>query len=79
MANERFMHKHYGPSGYVDPADAKKELETKRCLRCGSQMPPITLQAILGCVDEAYSRNVSEENWHSRVRNFLTARFGETE
>ena len=75
MANEKFMHKHYGPSGYVNPGDAKKKLQSGYCLRCGSRMPPITLAAVLDVVDEAYSRNVSEENWHSRVRNCLTAKF----
>ncbi len=35
----------------------------------------ITLEEALGIVDLAYSRNVSNENWHSRVRNCLTTYF----
>lgn len=38
--------------------------------------PPITLESVLDCVDETYHRNVSEENWHSRVRDNLQEKFG---
>jgi integrase-like protein len=39
--------------------------------------PPITLSAVLAVVDETHRRNVSEENWHSRVTNALKEKFGE--
>jgi hypothetical protein len=65
----------YGPSGYVSPEEVKR-LQLGFCQSCGSQMPPITLQAVLDCVDETYRRNVSDENWHSRVRNSLVEKFG---
>jgi hypothetical protein len=68
------LQKYYGPSGYVSPED-QKAMQEDFCGSCGSQMPPITLQAVLDVVDETYRRNVSEENWHSRVRNSLTAKF----
>jgi hypothetical protein len=38
--------------------------------------PPITLAAVLAVVDETHKRNVSEENWHSRVKNALVEKFG---
>ena len=36
---------------------------------------PFVLQAVLDVIDETYRRNVSSENWHSRIRNSLVAKF----
>lgn len=56
-------------------AAVDKEMQNCRCSHCGGYMPPITVTAILAVVDEVYSRNISEENWHSRVRNAIVNLF----
>ena len=67
------------PTPAMLETDPQKSAEAVKKMQAfyANQPPQLTLQEVLDVVDETYRRNMSGENWKSRVRNSLIAKLGE--